>query len=336
MKIGFGGRFSIKGTATPPQTSSKVTVSSRDQRTQVDVEQSIQTEFGFVKFKEQIRPGELSKIGIEIGSKAIPLTIEFAANADYTRPISVIVKWPNAIRLDGLKLKVAGVGVAEDWTFSGTLEPQIEINIVMNELWPGWTTILRLMAEQAKSALQSGATAIRSVCIAGEAGTVSAAGVVAAATGAALVGIAWTAFGLYSCGKALAEGRGMAVRYAFSNGYARMLAEMTADDIKVARQVAAPLLTVDWKGALATLGSDFVSGKSIDLGEPIARLGKAAILQDIDRFIRERGPAAWGVVSKKQQEKYGTHTEIRRRHYLTILYAQAESKAASLGIGFRS
>ncbi len=105
-----------------------------------------------------------------------------------------------------LKLKVAGVGVAEDWTFSGTLEPPDRNHIVMNELWPGWTTILRLMAEQAKSALQSGATAIRSVCIAGEAGTVSAAGVVAAATGAALVGIAWTAFGLYSCGKALAEG----------------------------------------------------------------------------------------------------------------------------------
>lgn len=332
VKIGFGGRLSVKGTATPPVTNSKVTASNQDGRLQVDVEQSFQTEFGVVKFKEQIQPGQVSKIGIEIGRTGIPVTVEFAANADYSRPISIVVKWPNAIRLDSAKLKVAGFGIGEDWTFSGALDPQVEINFVMNELWPGWTNLLRLMAQQARSAAQGGVTAIRAVYFAGELGTISTAGVAATASGVALVGIAWVAAGLYACGKALTEGRGEAVLYAFSNGYARMLADMTSDNIKVVREAAAPLLAIDWKSQLAARGRDFANGTSSELGESVERLGRAAILQDIDRFIRDRGPTGWTAVSKKHQAAYGAQGEARRNRYLNILYQQVEARAPNLGI----
>ena len=46
---------------------------------------------------------------------------------------------------------VGGMAIAEDWRFTGTIDPQIDINIAMNEVWPGWASILRLTAQQGRA-----------------------------------------------------------------------------------------------------------------------------------------------------------------------------------------
>src|SRR5690349_414462 len=83
VKIGFGGKIGIKGTATPPGSQSKTSVGANipvfrpgdNPVAQAELEQSIKTQFCDVKFKEQVRPGELSKIGIEIGKTGVPVTV---------------------------------------------------------------------------------------------------------------------------------------------------------------------------------------------------------------------------------------------------------------------
>jgi hypothetical protein len=328
VKIGFGGKISVKGVATPIGAMTKVSFA----REQLEVEQAFRTEFGTVKFKEQVRPGQLSKIGVELGKSGFPLSIELAANADYTRPFSVSVKWPGLIQLNNFKLSVAGVGIGQGWVFRGTLDPQIDINIAMNEAWPGWANILRLSAYQVRAAVQGGATFVRSVYFVGECGMVSTAGVAATAglVGAFVIG--WAGFGLYMVGQASRDGRTKAVRYAFSNGYARMLADLTSDSIETTRNDAVPLLALDWKSELGRVSGDYVNGKRFGLGDQIERLGKAAIVQDADAFIKAKGTAAWAAVRQKHHNTYGIQTDVRRRQYLSVLYNQVDKHSAQLGI----
>lgn len=82
--IGIGGKVAVKGSAVYGHPATKVAFTVG--KTQADFEQKAKTEWGEVKIKGQVKPGEVSKIGLEFISKDYPVTVEFAANADFTQP----------------------------------------------------------------------------------------------------------------------------------------------------------------------------------------------------------------------------------------------------------
>jgi hypothetical protein len=334
VKIGLGGKIAVKGVVTPPNSSTKASFSVG----QADVEKSAQTEFGFVKFKQQVMPGKISKIGIEIGKTGFPLTVELAAKADYTKPFTISVKWPKLIELKGAKLSLGGANIAEGYTFKGTLDPQVNIDIAMNELWPGWPNIMRLTAQHGLRLARVGASAVRSVFWTDVEGVAmaTAGGSVIVGLVAGAAALTWVAFGVYACGKALRDGRTSAARYAFCNGYARILAELTSNSTMLTQSEVAPLLTVDWQGEFAKSTRAYVDTthdlQAIGLQERLDRTGRAAIAQDIDRFIKEKSSNSWPDVRKRHQIVYGTDKEARRRKYIEVLYQQVHSNSAQLGI----
>jgi len=184
--------------------------------------------------------------------------------------------------------------------------------------------------------VQSGVTAVRAVYFAGELGTVSTTGAVLVAGAAAAAALGWVAFGLYSCGQALREGRMVEVRRHFGNGYARLLAQMTEQPPAADKSEIVQLLAITgWKSEFARLAQHYTSGADAGYFRMIDRLktlGAAAITQDIDTLIKKRGPSVWSQVSERQRSKYGRDVEQRRRSYIQLLDQQMDTKSATLGI----
>jgi len=337
VMIGFGGKISVKGEVEPPDSTTKASFSTG----KVDVEKAVETTFGTVKLTQQVKPGQISTIGIEIENTRLHFSVGFTAQVDFHRPFSFNFK--KSMELVEYKLSLARFGTPGEYKFTGTLEIELDISTAMNKLWPGWPNILRLTAEQSRLALRAGGSAVRSVFLQG--GTD---GIVTATTAGAVVEslaigsayLAWVAFGLYECGRAMRDGNTMAVRFAFCNGYARILAEMTSSRTTLTQDQMKGLLSKgkNWRAEFAKCSQDYINATndqvSINLMNRVETVGQAAIAVDIDAFIKDRlnSPTAWAQVCKRHQMLYGADTETRRREYIRILYRQVQTNAARLGI----
>lgn len=339
FEISVRGTISVNGTATPSAEEAGIDVKGSFSKGKVELEQAVKTEFCEVKFKEEVEAGrELSQIGIELGREGFPLAISLDAHADFRAPITFGVKWPNAIKVKSRELKIPGS--SNGFIFSGTVDPQLDIGITANPAWPGWKNALQLLARQSSSVLRTGASAVRGVYFATEMGTVSAAGVAAVATGVFLCGVAWLTFGLYSIAKASRDGRSVGIRRAFSNGYAGMLADLTSNTLTFTPQAvdaAKRLLEIPWQTDLAKAGSQYLIGggdylREVMLSNQITSLGGAAICQDVDRYVKSRGTAAWATLTRAQRQRYGEDDVARKRAYISILYHQVDVGADPLGI----
>jgi hypothetical protein len=337
IEIGFGGTISVKGVVTPPGSTTKASFS----KGKVDVEKAIETTFGEVKVTQQVKPGQISRIGIEIENTHLHFSVGFSAHADFHKPFSFNFK--KSIDLVEFRLSLARFGVPGEYTFTGTLEIELDITTAMNKLWPGWPNILRLAAQQSRLALQAGGSAARSVfLLEGTDGIVTAttAGAVVQALAIGSAYLAWVAFGLYECGKAMRDGNTMAVRFRFCNGYARVLAEMTSNRTALTEGEVKGLLSKgkNWQADLAKCSQEYISASngpaSIRLLDRAETIGQVAIAVDIDRFIKDpsNSPTAWTDVRRRHQMLYGADTETRRRRYIEILYRQVQTNAARLGI----
>jgi hypothetical protein len=331
LKIGLAGKITVVGTVSPPEAKAKVAFG----KGKMEVTEEAETEFGKVEFTQEIKPGHVSSLKVGIARSDIPVTIELAANLDYREPLTFSVKWPKKIEFKGKGFTFESLGL-QGYTFTGTLAPELEVILAMNEAWLGWRNILRLMAQRSAGAYQTGVAAIRGVYYAGELGTVSTIGATAIGVGVALFGVAWVSFGLYCCGKALRDGRAVAIRYNFSNGYARMLADLTimspAERMETSSSEAATLLAIPWKSELTRLGSQYLNGASVEIGDEITRLGKAAVLQDVDVFIKSKGVRAWDAVKVSQCQRYGQQYQTRRQAYISVLYDQVYHGRDTLGV----
>ncbi len=151
FEISVGGTISVNGTVTPSSAEEAgINVKGSFSKGKVELEQAVKTEFCEVKFKEEVEAGgELSQIGIELGREGFPLTISLDAHADFRAPITFGVKWPDAIRVKSRELKIPGS--SNGFTFSGTVDPQLDIGVTANPAWPGWKNALQLPAKWVRS-----------------------------------------------------------------------------------------------------------------------------------------------------------------------------------------
>jgi hypothetical protein len=341
IEIGFGGTISVKGVVAPPDSTTKASFS----KGKVDVEKAIETTFGAVKVTQQVKPGQISRIGIEIENTRLHFSVGFSAHADFDKPFSFNFK--KSIDLVEFKLSLARFGMPGEYTFTGTLEIELDINTAMNKLWPGWPNILRLAAQQSRLALQAGGSAVRSVFLLEGTDGIVTATTVGAVVQALAVGsayLAWVAYGLYSCGKAMREGNTMAVRFSFCTGYADVLSDMTAaSGRKISDNELQRLLSLgtSWRAEFAKCTQQYTGTHdalaTIRLKDRATDLGRAAVACDIDKFIKDRSnpPTAWADVSKRHRMLYGAATDSRRCGYLQVLDRQVGTNAPRLGIAFK-
>ena len=324
--VSLSGKIVAKGTLKVDGSHSKISGSLN--KGKADFEVRFKEKFGEVKFKAGIKPGELSKLGLEWTPNKIPISIEFAANADLSKPFSVSVKWKNAISLPDFR-------VTEHETFSGTIEPQIDFNFSPNPAWPGWRVAAQAAAQGGRAALQAGANAVRGIFIAEEAGTLTAVGAATLVVGVAAAFIGWVAFGLYEIGKAHHDGRVLAIKYAFASGYASELADLTSDSPSTGTARAQQLLEIDWEASfrlyLDVYGEHNPGGITFP-GEHVNTCGRAAIAQDVVEFVEKNGMPAWDAIRKKHQKLYGASFSYRRDAYFRMLMLQIHSGASRIGI----
>jgi hypothetical protein len=316
VSVGFGAKLKFDGTVRYGRPTTAVALTPG--KAEVEFEKEVETEYGKVKFKGTVEPGKLSKLGISVGTESFE--VEFEASPD----LKVKVEFPVAS-----KEVHTGFG---NLFFDGKMEAVFEVIVSPNPLWPGWATVARGAAQAGRTVV----SAARGLLYAGEAGTATTGAAVATAALIAAAYIAWVGYGLYQIGKAHEKGRTLAIGYAFSNGYAKMLANMTSD--APALRGAGEFGTyydMDWKGIFEEQSRAYISqrsiGEAIYAAEQVEKAGGAAIFQDGVAFLVTYGPDAWKGVRAHHQAVYGRGTEERRQRYLTILYQQVRN-GGTLGI----
>ncbi len=156
-------------------------------------------------------------------------------------------------------------------------------------------------------------------------------GILDAAKAVGTVAVYALSAGLFQAGEALLTGRGQAVSYKFSNGYAAMLANLTSTDPDLSGY--GTLKNLDWKGYLYRYGTLYVEGgtKANDALSAVEQLGQAAILQEVLKYGNMKGGDAWIDAKHLHRRKYGLDDETRRLRYLDILYQQVKD-GRTLGV----
>jgi hypothetical protein len=325
--ISFGGKITVKGTFKMAGSHSKVSVPINGDKVDVDLK-LLKDKFGELKFKTGIKPGKLSKLGLEWTPNNIPISLEFAANADLSKLISVSAKWKDAIRLVDLRL-------TEHMTFSGTAEPQFDFYFSPNPNWVGWRAAGRAAMQGARVAIEAGANAVRGIFIEEAAGTLTTIGVASVAIGVAAAFIGWVAFGVYEIGKAHHDGRILGIKYAFASGYASELADLTSDSPSTGTARAQQLLEIDWEASMRLyldVYGEHDPGRLLLPGDQINTCGRAAVAQDVVDFVEKNGLPAWDAIRKKHQQLYGTSVTYRRDIYFRMLMLQIHSGATRIAI----
>lgn len=313
--IRVAGRINLHGSIRYGKPTTKITLSQGEQgKLKGDFENNVYSSFGTIKFKGSIEPGKLSKAGVEIGTELF--TFEVAANADLSKPFQLTFKPQTPIKTE---LKFG------EWTFKGKIQPSFEIYIIPDPrlvaaLARGGVSVARAVTRVLARGLLFGA---------GEAGAVTTLGAVAAGAGIAAGAIAWLGLTLYMIGKAHREGRGLAVGYKFSGGYATMLAALTSrflvfEDTPAGRQRLWDLLSLDWKTEFEEQGKLYVEKKDSAALDRIPRTGEAAVLQDWYLFTQLYGPKAWGPLAQEHRRKYGQVGSPREEAYRNILERQVK------------
>jgi len=95
------------------------------------------------------------------------------------------------------------------------------------------------------------------------------------------------------------------------------------------------LLALDWKNRMAAIAPLWVGGgvEQIVLNEAkVTDCGKAAILQDVDKFIKQKGVEAWNRVKASHRAQYGRSDYDRRSMYWQELFGQLRAGKDRLGI----
>lgn len=328
----IGGSVEISGVAEPAGSESKVAY-SRGEAGKQALGVELENRFCNVTVKLEFEDGHFSGFTIGFGKeKEIPVKIELTLFAHHYP--TVTVKPSKPIPLAEIELRL---GPGEPYKFKGELTPELVVEMEVNTLWPGWKNVGRLAARNARTLVQPGVSAVRAVYFAGEAGMVSTTGVVAVATIAAGLSLAWVGFGLYSMGENLRGGRMVAVGRYFSDGYARLLAQMTEQPPAASESEVKKLLAMTkWNADFTRLSQEYANGGSdavcLRIKSQVENLGAAAIVQDIDKLIKTPGSPPWSQVSIKHRTKYGGDVERRRRSYIEILDHQVVTKAPVLGV----
>lgn len=324
--VSISGKITAKGTVRVDGSHSKISAALN--KPKVDIELKFQDKLGDFKFKGGLEPGKLSKLGLEWTTQNIPISIEFAANANLAKLISVSGKWKNPIPL-------ANFPLSEHETFIGTIEPQLDFNFSPNPAWPGWRAAAQAAAQGTRAAFQAGANAVRGIFIAEEAGTLTAVGTacVAVAIAAAIVG--WVIFGFYELDQGHRSGRALSIKYGFAGGYASALADLTSDSPSMNRAEVARLLEIDWEESLKLFVNVYVNESSPGVtvsSDDLKTLGKAAVVQWVDDYLQKNGLPAWNAIRKKHQQRYGANYMQRRDNYSRILMLQIQSGRDPIGI----
>jgi hypothetical protein len=319
VEVSLDGKIKLEGSLRLGEPSTEVGFSAEGASIEAKVRQS----FGEVKFTGDIEPGKVSKVGIGIGTEIVD--IEFAANADLEKPFQL--NFEKSIADTELHFG--------EWTFKGEVKLGLEVNFAPNLLWPGWVAIAK---ETAARSIQAGRTVIavaRGAFFAGEVGTVTTLGAVLIAAGVATLAIAWVGFGLYETTKALREGQNEAIGYAFSNGYASILAQLTSNRLEgYDEKSISRLLALDWKRVFQEEGERYhqTGPESANALPAIEEAGKAAILQDIDTYMKTYGYDAWRRFSQDQQARVAQREDERKHIYLDTLYKQVRQGEKRIGI----
>ena len=323
--VSISGKIVVKGTLKVDGSHSKISATTSGK---AEVELKFKEKFGELKMKAGFKPGEATKVGLEWTPNNIPIAIEFAANADLAKPFTVSGKWKDAIKIVDFKLD-------EHQNFTGTITPQLDFNFSPNPAWPGWQAAARIAAQGGRAALQTGANAVRGIFIAEEAGTLTAVGVAAVAVGITAAMVGWVAFGFYQMDKAHRTGATLSIKYGFAGGYASALAELTSDTPTVSRAEVTRWLSIDWEASLRLFIDVNTNGDpsgQIVSSEDVKTLGKAAIAQDVDEYIKKNGVPAWDAIKKKHQKLYGATYMERRERYSRMLMLQIQSGRDPIGV----
>ncbi len=316
--VGLALEAEIKGKVGPKGASAKLAFKGKS----YEVEKMVQTALGKVKFKMEVEPGKTSKLGIEFEATHVPLVVEIDANMDWSKPFSFKFKTP--------EVGVKEFAISQELCFSGVIQLSGTLNFAPNPLWPGWPASFAAARPPGLAFVQK-AQFLR-VFYGSQISAISNFVTVAALP---VLAITWIGFGLYQIGKAGREGRHLAVGLKFSLGYAGMLIDLTSDPSSYAiPRVKADLKTMDWKGNLASQSRLYVEGGA---GAEFALngiedAGRAAIFQDVSRYVVTHGAEAWERIRRNHLSKYGQSPILRLGRYLTILHRQVKEGSATIGI----
>jgi hypothetical protein len=312
FSIGVGGFVLLKGSAG--RADARTTLSHTRGETSVDFAHKVESSFeelevsGSIDYKDYKK----SHVGIQLG--ALDFAFELALTPSLTETVTIKITSPP---ISQLKRHF------KEWEFKGTVQAALEVKIGPNRVWPGWATVAR---GTVRVAGRAGNLVVRGVTFLGEAVTAEVFTTVLVVAGAMTAAVGWLGFGLYMIGKAHRDGDMEACGYSFSNGYAEMLAKLTSDPPYVPTPTVAKLLAVDWRTQFSENRKRYVSSGGRDQSSvgQMTDAGRAAVLQDIDRIVKERGFSVWQQYAVRQRNRYGANYEIRRRAYLSILYSHVQ------------
>jgi hypothetical protein len=146
---------------------------------------------------------------------------------------------------------------------------------------------------------------------------------------AGYVAVSVLSAGLVQAGEALLTGRGMNVMRAFATGYAKQLANMTAESPDMPNDLYNKLKYLDWKADLATYGQKHVDGGSrvpVSSLPEIGIAGEAAILQAVQRHMDHAWADSWLKIKNKHRNLYGESANGRANIYERALWKQVDQR----------
>jgi hypothetical protein len=280
------------------------------------------------KVKGTLVPGGVSKIGIQWGEKGAmfghDVTVEVAAIVA-PAPFQTTVK-VTAIQYDSLEhwphVQYGGCRIV------GKADIGAEIKFYPNPAW--WAAV----GTGTAGAVRAGAAAARGLFVA-EAGGLTAVGAGTVAGAAAAVYIAWVGYGFYQLTRAHRAGREQSIAYAFAGGYASALTELADLDVvsgSMRRQLPG-LLDLDWQATFNEAAALYVNEQAYTIPS-IERAGRAAIAQEVDRYIKEHGVEAWKALSARLRQRYGPSPLLRRARFFQVMQGQVV-RNAPIGIELR-
>ncbi len=142
--------------------------------------------------------------------------------------------------------------------------------------------------------------------------------------------------GLLMAGDALITGRGQSVLFAFAEGYAWMLAELTEGKLNMSVSDAEWYLGLKWEAAVIAAGNtvkQYGSKSPSGTFDDARDAGKACILQTADFLIKSRGRDYWDELCASERGWLGKHKDTRRDSYENSLRNQIKKGATASQIG---
>jgi outer membrane protein OmpA-like peptidoglycan-associated protein len=287
----------------------------------VAFEAAFQSDLGRLKIEGEVQDGKPSqiKLGLDVTEW---LTIDFAANSDFTKPFQLDIKnKPVDVTLP--------VG---DWTFRGRVyvtlslyfgpDPKVAASLAAR----GGRAILRVVAR--------GGAAAHGLLFT-ELGAVTTVGAVTIGVGVVVAGVVWLGFVLYQIGEAHKEGRWLAAGSQFAWGYGHMLMQLTAYETVInqpMKDTVARRLSIDWKREFKEKVKQWIDDENKAALDRIYYLGEAAAANDYNMYVKVYGEKQWTKLTATHRHKYGEDFQARENRYNRIVYNQVKERESTFGV----